>query len=87
MPKIELGINLVQKKYSVQSHVRVMDFIRILKDTYNLINRTSGVVLFADKNGNQILLRGDELITEVYNKMAEEDGWLYLHFDTQKRFG
>jgi hypothetical protein len=64
-----------------------MDFIRILQETHNIVHKNMTIVLMASQKGRRILLRNDEYICEVYRRLAEEDGWLYLEFDTQKRFG
>lgn len=86
-PLKEIGESYFQKRYSVQSHVRVMDFIRILQETYQIASKVAGLALFAEHNQQRILLRSDEPILEVYKRLVAEDGWLYLSVDIQKPFG
>lgn len=86
-PKRDLATHFSEKKYSIQSHIRVMDLIRILQDNFQVGNQDTCLALFAQQSSGRVLLRSDEFISEAHRRLSEHDGWLYLYVDTQKRFG
>lgn len=75
-------INIDKNKYIVPRDLTIGQFLYILKKKIN-IEPTESIFLIC----NNILLINTETIASVYNKLKDEDGFLYICISFENTFG
>ena len=75
-------LKIDKSKYLTNSDMTMGQFLYVIRKRIN-INSKQSLFMFCDN----VLIPGNMLLREAYDKHKDEDGFLYLHFSLENTFG
>lgn len=80
----EKDLPLIQKRrFIVPTNMNVQNFITVIRSRISLEPGTALWICV----GNQLLCNNSDMIGDVYNKFKDPDGFLYITYRGEDRFG
>lgn len=80
----ETPIKLDKSKYLVPSDLTAVQFLYVIRKRLKLTPEKAAFLFVGDKNS---LLTSGQLMSEVYQEYADEDGFIYTWVSSENSFG
>ena len=76
-------INIDKKKYLVPTDMTIGQFIYVIRKRIN-IAKEEALFIFVN---NRILPQSSDIVSNVYSKYKNDDGFLYMQYSSENTFG
>ena len=73
-------------KYLVNNDFRVFEFVNIIRDQIELSSK-QGLLVYVNDDTKNVLIQQGKMLSTVYDRYSNLDGFLYLSLDLEHIYG